>query len=181
MTCQRNRCKLTTMVSYPFPSSEIQSTYIHPLGQFMLASPLGYLCSYPLTSSILSLYISSRNCNQVPIYSIPHHPTTPLHLQHQDQSNGNGGKEKRKRHVVVFPEEEVSPELLQRRKHHVVTINSLDGSYKLVSNPTVDQVSMQINEEMEPAEVESPGALRRYVVIVLNDGETGLDVTGGEE
>lgn len=92
-----------------------------------------------------------------------------------------GAKEKRKRHVVVFPEEEVSPELLQRRKHHVVTINSLDGSFKLVSNSTVDQVSMQINEEMEPAEAESPGGLRRYVVIVLNDGETGLDIAGGDE
>jgi len=49
-----------------------------------------------------------------------------------------------------------------------------------VPNPAVDQVSMQINEEMEPAETESPGALRRYVVIVLDDGETGLDITGGE-
>ena len=70
--------------------------------------------------------------------------------------------------------------MLQRRKHHVVTINSLDGSFKLASNPTVDQVSMQINEEMEPTEVESPGGLRRYVVIVLNDGETGIDITSGE-
>lgn len=119
----------------------------------------------------------------------PHTPTTDPLLaagnryvidETPSTDPSNGAKDKRKRHVVVFPEEEVSPELLQRRKHHVVTINSLDGSFKLVPNPAVDQVSMQINEEMEPAETESPGALRRYVVIVLDDGETGLDITGGE-
>ncbi|KAM7205218.1 Major facilitator superfamily domain containing protein [Rhypophila sp. PSN 637] len=99
----------------------------------------------------------------------------------------------KKRHVVVFPEEDVSPELLKRRKHHVVSINSLDGSFELVKNkpnPGTDSVGLRIEEEMAPEQendevAKSPrtsspdaGEKRRYVVFVLEDGETGIDPSG---
>ncbi|KAM7201968.1 Major facilitator superfamily domain containing protein [Naviculisporaceae sp. PSN 640] len=138
----------------------------------------------------------------------PHAPTTdPLLAAGNryviDESAGEqegSAAPAKKRHVVVFPEEECSPELLAKRKHHIVAINSLDGSIKLAKpsgfTPGNDALSMRIDEEIAPdaqdedrdGEAVSPmsqGAapkeeVRRYVVIVLNEGETGIDpVTGG--
>ncbi|KAK4218922.1 major facilitator superfamily domain-containing protein, partial [Rhypophila decipiens] len=98
------------------------------------------------------------------------------------ESGGEQPAASKKRHVVVFPEEEVSPELLKRRKHHVVSINSLDGSFELVKNkpnPGTDSVGLRIEEEMAPEQeneevAKSPrtsspdaGEKRRYVVFVL--------------
>ncbi|KAK3336352.1 major facilitator superfamily domain-containing protein [Cercophora scortea] len=114
----------------------------------------------------------------------PHAPATdPLlaagnrYVLDEDREDGEG---RGKRHVVVFEEGEVSPELLRRRQHHIVTINSLDGSAKLAaSNPKSDHHAMHVTEETEGEEPEFSGESRRYVVVLLNEGETGLE--GGEQ
>ncbi|KAK3694209.1 major facilitator superfamily domain-containing protein [Podospora appendiculata] len=110
----------------------------------------------------------------------PHAPATdPLlaagnrYVLDEDREDGEG---RGKRHVVVFEEGEVSPELLRRRQHHIVTINSLDGSAKLAaSNPKSDHHAMHVTEEIDGEEPEFSGESRRYVVVLLNEGETGLE------
>lgn len=91
---------------------------------------------------------------------------------------------KSKRQVVVFDEDEAPPELLQRRPYHIVTIKT-DGSPEILSNVTDDATklhdhAMNITEETtddHTAEQELPEGSRRYVVVLLDEGETGLEAT----
>lgn len=94
-----------------------------------------------------------------------------------EQSNPKG-----KRQVVVFDEDEAPPELLRTRPHHVVAVR-IDGSPEIVStaDPKLHDHAMNITEETiddDTAEQELPGGSRRYVVVLLNEGETGLEATG---
>ncbi|KAJ4387024.1 hypothetical protein N0V85_007812 [Neurospora sp. IMI 360204] len=101
-----------------------------------------------------------------------------------EQSNENGDEEsmgpKSKKHVVVFEEGAAPPELLRRRPHYIVAINR-DGSPEILStaDPKLHDHAMHITEETtdETAEQELPEGSRRYVVVLLNEGETGLEVT----
>ncbi|EGO52355.1 hypothetical protein NEUTE1DRAFT_125861 [Neurospora tetrasperma FGSC 2508] len=124
---------------------------------------------------------------------VPHLPETdPLLVtgnryavdQSSKQSNKNGDEEsvgsKSKKHVVVFEEGAAPPELLQSRPHYIVAINR-DGSPEVLSkaDPKLHDLAMHISEETtdETAEQELPEGSRRYVVVVLNEGETGLELT----
>ncbi|KAK3372355.1 major facilitator superfamily domain-containing protein [Podospora didyma] len=86
--------------------------------------------------------------------------------------------DKAKRHVVVFEEGSVAPELLQRRQHHVVAINSTDGTATIV--PSKDDHTVQVTEETgDEQSVFSEESSRRYVVVVLEEGDDGAEL-GGE-
>ncbi|KAK0628305.1 major facilitator superfamily domain-containing protein [Bombardia bombarda] len=116
----------------------------------------------------------------------PHAPATdPLlaegnrYVIDEELSTVPEGEELPKRHVVVFEEGNVPPGLLKRGQHHTVTINSVDGSAKLVLNPESESHAVHVTEETGE-EPEFSSASRRYVVILLNEGETGFE-TGGDE
>ncbi|KAK5656419.1 hypothetical protein OQA88_4800 [Cercophora sp. LCS_1] len=85
------------------------------------------------------------------------------------------GGERVKRHVVVFEEGTAPAELLERRQHHVVAINSVDGSVKLASS--AENHSVNVTEESEEFEVSETS--RRYVVVCLEEGDIGK--AGGDE
>ncbi|KAK3330703.1 major facilitator superfamily domain-containing protein [Apodospora peruviana] len=115
----------------------------------------------------------------------PHIPTTDPLLaagsryvidERIGSSTSSGEEGKRKQHVVVFPEEEVAPEVLQRHEHHIVTVNTTDGAVKLVSPSEVDpgHANMEIVDELTEADVKRDGS-RRYVVVLLKVAETGLE------
>ncbi|KAK0730107.1 major facilitator superfamily domain-containing protein [Lasiosphaeris hirsuta] len=79
----------------------------------------------------------------------------------------------KKRHVVVFEEGAVPPGLLERRQHHVVAINSLDGSVKLASiAASKEEHAVSVTEE-EASEM--PEGSRRYVVVMLEEGDEGVE------
>ena len=102
----------------------------------------------------------------------PHAPTTdPLLASGSryviDEAGEEGGKNKR--HVVVFEEGTVPPELLERRQHHVVAINSVDGSVTLA--PSVEDHAVHVTEETGSESPELPETCRRYVVVLLERGD----------
>jgi len=74
------------------------------------------------------------------------------------------------RHVVVFEEGAVPEELLQRGQHHIVTINSTDGTVRMLSGSDSEGHVMQVQEQ-SGAEPEFSEEARRYVVILLDDDE----------
>lgn len=128
----------------------------------------------------------------------PHAPATdPLlaagsrYVIDEERSKGPNGEEKGKRHVVVFEEGSAPPELLRRRPHHIVAINGLDGSAKLVSTSNggqSDNHAVHVVEEEDEAEEEEEGKAgsskdnsRRYIVVLLEEGETGLETEGDEQ
>ena len=108
----------------------------------------------------------------------PHAPATdPLLASGSryviDEAGADG--ERYKRHVVVFEEGTVPAELLERRQHHVVAINSTDGSVKLA--PTTENHAVHVTEEDVPDQFQLPDSSRRYVVVLLEKG----DLEGGNE
>ncbi|KAK3363238.1 major facilitator superfamily domain-containing protein [Lasiosphaeria hispida] len=79
----------------------------------------------------------------------------------------------KKRHVVVFEEGTVPEGLLERRQHHVVAINSLDGSVKLAPiAASKEEHAVSVTEE-EAGEM--PEGSRRYVVVMLEEGDEGAE------
>ena len=111
---------------------------------------------------------------------VPHLPETdPLlaagNRYVTDLSSPGGQK-----HVVVFEEGAAPPELLRSRPHHIVVINH-DNTPEILSqaDPKLHDHAIHVTEETtdETAEQELPEGSRRYVVVVLNEGETGLEAT----
>ncbi|KAK0656228.1 major facilitator superfamily domain-containing protein [Cercophora newfieldiana] len=101
----------------------------------------------------------------------PHAPATDALLASGsryiiDEAAADG--ETTKRHVVVFEENAVPAELLERRQHHVVAINSVDGSVKLA--PSTDNHAVHVTEEATD-QPELPETSRRYVVVLLEKGD----------
>jgi hypothetical protein len=110
----------------------------------------------------------------------PHAPATdPLlaagSLYVIDEERDAGGKgpgvgtEKRKRRVVVFAEGTAPPEVLERHRHHVVAINALDGTARMVSNPTENHAVHVTEETGEDVPGFSEATSRRYVVVVVEE------------
>ncbi|KAK1777386.1 hypothetical protein QBC45DRAFT_487396 [Copromyces sp. CBS 386.78] len=137
--------------------------------------------------------IRFKDPEQLLMKMVPHLPETDPLLaagnryavgHSSEQSNESGGEEtagqKGKKHAVVFREGAAPPELLRRRPHHIVVINH-DGSPEMFSHvdAKMNDHAMHITEETtdETAEQELPEGSRRYVVVLLNEGETGLEVT----
>ncbi|KAK3899417.1 major facilitator superfamily domain-containing protein [Staphylotrichum tortipilum] len=107
----------------------------------------------------------------------PHGPATDpllaegsLYVIDEERDKVTGVERKRGvRRVVVFPEGSAPPELLARRKHHVVAINALDGTAQMVSEST-EHHAVHVTEE-EVGE-EGGETARRYVVVeVVEEGE----------
>ncbi|KAK3396042.1 hypothetical protein B0T20DRAFT_454709 [Sordaria brevicollis] len=95
-----------------------------------------------------------------------------------EQSNPNY-----KRQVVVFDEDKAPPELLRSRPYHIVTIKT-DGSPEVLSHVTdyatkVHDHAMNITEETtdDADEQDLPEGSRRYVVVLLDEVETGVEAT----
>ncbi|KAK1758570.1 major facilitator superfamily domain-containing protein [Echria macrotheca] len=105
----------------------------------------------------------------------PHAPTTDPLLASGNRyvidEAGADGEHRVKRHVVVFEEGTVPPELLERRQHHVVAINNVDGSVRLASS--MDNHAVHVTEEDAPDKFELPESSRRYVVVLLEKGDIG--------
>lgn len=106
----------------------------------------------------------------------PHAPKTDALLASGnryviDEAGADG--ETSKRHVVVFEEGAVPAELLERRQHHVVAINSTDGSVRLA--PSTENHAVHVTEEAGEL-TELPETSRRYVVVLLEQGDIGVDV-----
>ncbi|KAK4454724.1 major facilitator superfamily domain-containing protein [Podospora aff. communis PSN243] len=110
----------------------------------------------------------------------PHAPATDSLLasgsRYVIDESGADGEVSKKRHVVVFEEGAVPAELLERRQHHVVAINSLDGSVKLA--PSTENHAVHVTEEA--AEHELPETSRRYVVVLLEKGDIGEEPAADE-
>ncbi|KAK4185729.1 major facilitator superfamily domain-containing protein [Podospora australis] len=80
--------------------------------------------------------------------------------------------ERPKRHVVVFPEGEAPPELLERHRHHIVAINALDGTAQMVSAKSTEDHAVSVTEEAGDDQPEfSEATSRRYVVVVVEEGD----------
>jgi hypothetical protein len=106
----------------------------------------------------------------------PHAPKTDALLASGnryviDEVDADG--ETSKRHVVVFEEGAVPAELLERRQHHVVAINSTDGSVRLA--PSTENHAVHVTEEAGELP-ELPETSRRYVVVLLEKGDIGVEV-----
>ena len=111
----------------------------------------------------------------------PHAPATDpllaagsLYVIDEERDTGKGTTESRrqKRRVVVFPEGSAPPELLAKHRHHVVAINALDGTARMVdsgSGGVVENHAVHVTEEDEEFDVE--GLARRYVVVVVEGEE----------
>ena len=104
----------------------------------------------------------------------PHAPATDSLLASGnryiiDEAGADG--ETSKRHVVVFEEGTVPAELLERRQHHVVAINSSDGSVKLASS--TENHAVHVTEEAGLEQNELPQSSRRYIVVLLEKGDIG--------
>ncbi|KAK1826885.1 major facilitator superfamily domain-containing protein [Podospora conica] len=98
-----------------------------------------------------------------------------------DTTTAGSDSDKPKRHVVVFEEGSVPQELLDKRQHHVVAINSVDGSVRLASSMAEEHAVHVTEDETGPVDVEGelPDSFRRYVVVLLEEGDMkGAD--GGE-
>lgn len=110
---------------------------------------------------------------------VPHLPETDPLLATGNRYVTDISSSSRK-HVVVFEEGAAPPELLRSRPHHIVVINH-DNTPEILSqvDPKLHDHAMHITEETtgETAEQELPEGSKRYVVVVLNEGETGLEVT----
>lgn len=94
-----------------------------------------------------------------------------------DTTTAGSVSDKPKRHVVVFEEGSVPQELLDKRQHHVVAINSVDGSVRLASS-MAEEHAVHVTEDESPAGVEGelPESYRRYVVVLLEEGDMkGVD------
>lgn len=95
-----------------------------------------------------------------------------------DTTTAGSDSDKPKRHVVVFEEGSVPQELLDKRQHHVVAINSVDGSVRLASSMAEEHAVHVTEDEAGPVEVggELPESYRRYVVVLLEEGDMkGVD------
>ncbi len=116
----------------------------------------------------------------------PHAPATDpllaagsLYVIDEERDTAGGATESRrqKRRVVVFPEGAAPPELLAKHRHHVVAINALDGTARMVDssggggngNAAVEDHAVHVTEEDEEFDVE--GLARRYVVVVVEGEE----------
>lgn len=120
----------------------------------------------------------------------PHAPATDpllaagsLYVIDEERDNaarGDGVESRRqKRRAVVFPEGAAPPELLARHRHHVVAINALDGTARMVADGAGDH-AVCVTEEVEEAVSGGGGGggfgegqARRYVVVVVEEGEEG--------
>lgn len=95
-----------------------------------------------------------------------------------DTTTAGSDSDKPKRHVVVFEEGSVPQELLDKRQHHVVAINSADGSVRLASSMAEEHAVHVTEDEAGPVEAggELPESYRRYVVVLLEEGDMkGVD------
>ncbi|KAK0632944.1 major facilitator superfamily domain-containing protein [Immersiella caudata] len=106
----------------------------------------------------------------------PHAPATDALLASGNRyiidESGADGEVCKKRHVVVFEEGSVPAELLERRQHHVVAINSVDGSVTLA--PNTENHAVHVTEEAANQQ-ELPERSRRYVVVLLEKGDVAAD------
>ncbi|KAK4171552.1 major facilitator superfamily domain-containing protein [Triangularia setosa] len=107
----------------------------------------------------------------------PHAPTTDPLLASgsryviDEERSVVAGNERPKRHVVVFAEGTAPPELLARHRHHTVAINALDGTTQIVSNRTDDHAVSVTEDSGEDGLEFSEATSRRYVVVVVEEGE----------
>ena len=115
----------------------------------------------------------------------PHAPATDPLLaagslyvidEERDTARGTTESRRQKRRVVVFPEGAAPPELLARHRHHVVAINALDGTARMLEDGSgsgngavVENHAVHVTEEDEEFDVE--GLARRYVVVVVGGEE----------
>lgn len=95
-----------------------------------------------------------------------------LYVIDEERDAGRGAEsERQKRRVVVFAEGTAPPELLQRHRHHVVAINALDGTARMVSD-RADSHSVHVTEETGDEEPAFPEATsRRYVVVLVEEDD----------